>query len=186
MMLVTAFIIYYLVLISSILAKMEETEIVQIITGGAEGTIQVIALGPRSRFWKVLCDQDLENIRFHQLAREHLQEAQLFPTLSNVVSWYKKKNESWKKININTVVEEYGDKISIWESHVGNVLRGNTELMAENVKHSNEIEGLHYFRKVCFVLENMQPSLGRRNLPSNLNRNDGEHRFPWSLNRSAN
>lgn len=97
MMLITAFIIYYPVLISSILAKMEETEIVQIITGGAEGTIQVIALGPRSRFWKVLCDQDLESIRFHQLAREHLHEAQLFPTLSNVVSWYKKKMNPERK-----------------------------------------------------------------------------------------
>lgn len=81
-------------------------------------------------------------------------------------------------MNINTVVEEYGDKISILESHMGNILRGNTELLAENVKHSNEVEGLRYFRKVCFVLENMQTSLGRRNLPSNLNRNDGKHQFP--------
>lgn len=50
MMLITAFIIHYLVLIYPIVAKMEETEIAQIITGGAEGTIQVITLGPRSRF----------------------------------------------------------------------------------------------------------------------------------------
>lgn len=60
---------------------------------------------------------------------------------------------------------------------MGNILRGNTELLAENVKHSNEVEGLHYVREVGFVLENTQTSLGRRNLPSNLNRNDGKHRF---------
>lgn len=80
MMLITAFIIYYLVLISPILAKMEETEMAQTITAGAEDAIQVITLGLRPRFWKVLCEQDLENIRFHLLARGHLQEAQLFPT----------------------------------------------------------------------------------------------------------
>jgi len=50
MMLITAFIIYYLVLISPILAKMEETEMVQIITAGAEDAIQVITLGLRPRF----------------------------------------------------------------------------------------------------------------------------------------
>lgn len=50
MMLITAFIIYYLVLISPILAKMEETEMAQIITAGAEDAIQVITLGLSPRF----------------------------------------------------------------------------------------------------------------------------------------
>lgn len=50
MMLITAFIIYYLVLISPILAEMEETEMAQIITAGAEDAIQVITLGLSPRF----------------------------------------------------------------------------------------------------------------------------------------
>lgn len=45
---------------------------------------------------------------------------------------------------------------------MGNVLRGSIELLAENVKHSNEVEGLQYLRRVCSVLENMQTSPGKK------------------------
>lgn len=45
---------------------------------------------------------------------------------------------------------------------MGNILRMSTELLAENVKNSNEVEGLQYLRRVCFVLENMQTSSGRK------------------------
>ena len=62
------------------------------------------------------------------------------------------------KTIISTVVEEYDGKISIGKSHMGNILRGRIELLAENAKHSNEVEGLQYLRRVCFVLENMQTS----------------------------
>lgn len=43
-----------------------------------------------------------------------------------------------------------------------NIFKGSTELLAENVKCSNEVEGLRYLRRDCFVLENMQTSPGRK------------------------
>lgn len=46
------------------------------------------------------------------------------------------------KTGINTVGKEHVGKISIWESHMGNILRGRIKLLAENVKHSNEVENL--------------------------------------------
>lgn len=45
---------------------------------------------------------------------------------------------------------------------MGNVLGGSVELLAENVKHSNEVEGLQYLRRVCSVLENMQTRPGKK------------------------
>lgn len=43
-----------------------------------------------------------------------------------------------------------------------NILTEITELLAENVKCSNGVEGLQYLRRDCFVLENMQTSPGKK------------------------
>lgn len=43
-----------------------------------------------------------------------------------------------------------------------NILTVITELLAENVKHSNEVEGLQYLRRDYSMLENMQTSPGRK------------------------
>lgn len=57
------------------------------------------------------------------------------------------------KTSISTVGEEYGGKISTWKSHMGNILRGSIELLAENVKHSDEVEGLQYLRSLFCAWE---------------------------------
>lgn len=59
-----------------------------------------------------------------------------------------------------------------------------TELLAENVKWSNEVEGLQYLRRDCFELENMQKTPPRKIL--GIRGNHDTYKFVCCLNRGAN
>lgn len=64
-----------------------------------------------------------------------------------------------------------------------NIFTVITELLAENVKHSDEFEGLQDLRR-DFVPENMQTSPGRKIL--GIRGNHDKYRFLCCLNRGAN